>query len=292
MHADLDYALVQVEGEHPERLILAAELVKDVMDRAGIEQFHNLGYAKGAALELLRFNHPFYSFDVPVVLGDHVTLDAGTGAVHTAPGHGQEDFVVGQKYGLEVANPVGSNGVYLPDTELFAGQHVFKANASVVEVLTERGALLHHKVFNHPIRTAGVTRPRSSSVPPRSGSSAWSRRVCASVLLKRSSVLRKRALPSTVRAAGCRPGVKPHPGDGREPSGLVYLPSAHLGCAHLLFVHKETQALHPDSVRLMEEVAKRVEQSGIQAWWDLDKAELLGADADNYEKVPDSRRLV
>ena len=101
MHADLDYALVQVEGEHPERLILAAELVKDVMDRAGIEQFHNLGYAKGAALELLRFNHPFYSFDVPVVLGDHVTLDAGTGAVHTAPGHGQEDFVVGQKYGLK-----------------------------------------------------------------------------------------------------------------------------------------------------------------------------------------------
>jgi isoleucyl-tRNA synthetase len=84
MHADLDYALVQVEGDNPERLILAAELVKDVMDRAGIEHFHNLGYAKGAALELLRFNHPFYSFDVPVVLGDHVTLDAGTGAVHTA----------------------------------------------------------------------------------------------------------------------------------------------------------------------------------------------------------------
>ncbi|MFE8730374.1 hypothetical protein ACFX56_25440, partial [Aeromonas hydrophila] len=66
MPADLDYALVQVEGENPERLILAAELVKDVMDRAGIEHYHNLGYAKGAALELLRFNHPFYSFDVPV----------------------------------------------------------------------------------------------------------------------------------------------------------------------------------------------------------------------------------
>ena len=68
----------------------------------------------------------------------------------------------------------------------------------------------------------------------------------------------------------------------------MHLPSAYLGRAHLLFVHKDTQALHPESVRLMHEVPKRVEQSGIQAWWDLDKAELLGADADNYEKVPDT----
>ncbi|MDF5394159.1 class I tRNA ligase family protein, partial [Vibrio parahaemolyticus] len=139
---DLEYVLIQTEGDNAERIIVAAELAKDVMDRAGIEHFHNLGFAKGADLELSQFQHPFYDFTVPAILGDHVTTDSGTGVVHTAPGHGQEDFAVGNKYNLEVANPVGSNGVYLPDTELFAGQHVFKANDAVVEVLKEKGALL------------------------------------------------------------------------------------------------------------------------------------------------------
>lgn len=289
MHADLDYALVQVEGDNPERLILAAELVKDVMDRAGIEHFHNLGYAKGAALELLRFNHPFYSFDVPVVLGDHVTLDAGTGAVHTAPGHGQEDFVVGQKYGLEVANPVGSNGVYLPDTELFAGQHVFKANAAVVEVLTERGALLHHKVFNHSYPHCWRHKtPIIFRATPQ-----W-------FISMEQKGLRKRALEEIERIE--KEGIAEHGQSGWVPAWGKNRIQAMVenrpdwcisrqrtwGVPISLFVHKDTQALHPDSVRLMEEVAKRVEQSGIQAWWDLDKAELLGADADNYEKVPDT----
>lgn len=149
---DLEYVLIQVEahGEHKaERIIVASELAKSILDRAGIEHFHNLGFTTGKELELSRFNHPFYEFDVPAILGDHVTTDSGTGVVHTAPGHGQEDFVVGKQYGLEVANPVGSNGVYLPDTELFAGQHVFKANDSVLEVLKEKGALLHHHAYEH-----------------------------------------------------------------------------------------------------------------------------------------------
>ncbi|MBP9661823.1 MAG: isoleucine--tRNA ligase, partial [Aeromonas sp.] len=255
MHADLDYALVQVEGDNPERLILAAELVKDVMDRAGIEHFHNLGYAKGAALELLRFNHPFYSFDVPVVLGDHVTLDAGTGAVHTAPGHGQEDFVVGQKYGLEVANPVGSNGVYLPDTELFAGQHVFKANAAVVEVLTERGALLHHKVFNHSYPHCWRHKtPIIFRATPQ-----W-------FISMEQKGLRQRALEEIERIE--KEGIAQHGQSGWVPAWGKNRIQAMVenrpdwcisrqrtwGVPISLFVHKDTQALHPDSVRLMEEV--------------------------------------
>ncbi|ALP42805.1 isoleucine--tRNA ligase [Aeromonas schubertii] len=289
MHADLDYALVQVEGDNPERLILATELVKDVMDRAGIEHYHNLGFAKGAALELLRFNHPFYHFDVPVVLGDHVTLDAGTGAVHTAPGHGQEDFVVGQKYGLEVANPVGSNGVYLPDTELFAGQHVFKANAAVVDVLTERGALLHHRVFNHSYPHCWRHKtPIIFRATPQ-----W-------FISMDQNGLRKRALEEIERietqgiAEHGQSGWVPAWGKNRIQAMVEGRPDWCIsrqrtwGVPIALFVHKETQAIHPDSVRLMEEVAKRVEQAGIQAWWDLDKAELLGADADQYDKVPDT----
>ena len=278
LHAELDYALVQVEGEQPERLILAEALVKDVMDRAGINQYHNLGYCKGADLELLRFQHPFYSFDVPVVLGDHVTIDSGTGAVHTAPGHGQEDFVVGQKYGLEVANPVGGNGVYLPDTERFAGQHVFKANASVVEVLKETGALLHHQAIQHSYPHCWRHKtPIIFRATPQ-----W-------FISMEQAGLRQKAL-SEIK------GVKwiPEWGQNRIEAMVENRPDWCIsrqrtwGVPIALFVHKETQALHPRSVELMEEVAKRVEVSGIQAWWYLQPAELLGEEAAQYDKVPDT----
>ena len=201
------------------------------MDRAGIEHFHNLGYAKGAALELLRFNHPFYSFDVPVVLGDHVTLDAGTGAVHTAPGHGQEDFVVGQKYGLEVANPVGSNGVYLPDTELFAGQHVFKANAAVVEVLTERGALLHHKAIQ-PLLYPHCWRHKTPIIfrATPSGSSAWSRRVCGKRALEEIERIETQGIAEHGQSGWVPAWVRTASRRWSRTVRLVYLPSAYLGC--------------------------------------------------------------
>ena len=103
----------------------------------------------GAALEGLKLKHPFYDREVPIILGNHVTLEAGTGSVHTAPGHGQDDYHVGMQYDLPVYNPVGSNGCFLPETEIFAGEHVFKANAHVVEVLTEKQMLLHHEQMQH-----------------------------------------------------------------------------------------------------------------------------------------------
>ncbi|MGE9092389.1 isoleucine--tRNA ligase, partial [Escherichia coli] len=109
-----------------------------------------LGTVKGAELELLRFTHPFMGFDVPAILGDHVTLDAGTGAVHTAPGHGPDDYVIGQKYGLETTNPVGPDGTYLPGTyPTLDGVNVFKANDIVVALLQEKGALLHVEKMQH-----------------------------------------------------------------------------------------------------------------------------------------------
>ena len=278
LHAELDYALVQVEGEQPERLILAEALVKDVMDRAGISQYHNLGYCKGAELELLRFAHPFYPFDVPVVLGDHVTTESGTGAVHTAPGHGQEDFVVGQKYGLEVANPVGGNGVFLPDTPRFAGQHVFKANASVVAVLQETGALLHQEAIRHSYPHCWRHKtPIIFRATPQ-----W-------FISMEQAGLRQKAL-------GEIKGVQwiPDWGQNRIEAMVENRPDWCIsrqrtwGVPIALFVHKETQQLHPRSAELMEAVALRVEAKGIQAWWDLDPAELLGEEAAQYDKVPDT----
>ncbi|QMV13449.1 isoleucine--tRNA ligase [Vibrio spartinae] len=280
---DLEYVLIQIEADEAterqaERIIVASELANDVMDRAGIEHFHNLGFASGADLELTRFHHPFYDFTVPAVLGDHVTTDSGTGVVHTAPGHGQEDFVVGQAYQLEVANPVGSNGVYLPDTELFAGQHVFKANDSVIEVLKEKGALLHHHAYEHSYPHCWRHKtPIIFRATPQ-----W-------FVSMEQAGLRHKALEAIK-------GIKwmPDWGEGRIQSMVEGRPEWCIsrqrtwGTPIALFVHKETSELHPNSSALIEQVAQRVEQQGIQAWWDLDIAELLGDDAQQYEKVLDT----
>lgn len=278
LHEELSYALVQVEGEQAERLIIAADLVKDVMDRAGIQHYHNLGYCSGKALELQRFNHPFYDFSVPIVLGEHVTLESGTGAVHTAPGHGQEDFIVAQEYDLEVANPVGGNGVYLPDTELFAGQHVFKANDSVVEVLKERGALLHHEAYYHSYPHCWRHKtPIIFRATPQ-----W-------FISMDQAGLRAQALAEIKQVQWV-----PEWGQNRIEAMVENRPDWCIsrqrtwGVPLALFVHKDTQELHPRTAELMEQVALRVEAEGIQAWWDLDSTELLGEEAEQYEKVLDT----
>ncbi|EPG0529662.1 TPA: isoleucine--tRNA ligase [Vibrio harveyi] len=275
---DLEYVLIQTEGDNAERIIVAAELAKDVMDRAGIEHFHNLGFAKGTDLELSQFQHPFYDFTVPAILGDHVTTDSGTGVVHTAPGHGQEDFAVGNKYNLEVANPVGSNGVYLPDTELFAGQHVFKANDAVVEVLKEKGALLHHHAYEHSYPHCWRHKtPIIFRATPQ-----W-------FVSMDQAGLRAKALESIKNVEWM-----PEWGQSRIEGMIEGRPEWCIsrqrtwGVPIALFVHKETAELHPNTLDLIEKVALLVEEKGIQAWWDVDSAELLGDEADQYEKVLDT----
>lgn len=280
LNADLNYSLVQVEAgpNGAERLILATDLVNDVMARAGISQYHALGFCKGAALELVALQHPLYDFTVPVVLGDHVTTDSGTGAVHTAPGHGQEDFVVGLKYGLEVANPVGANGVYLPDTPLFAGQHVFKANDSVVAALQQAGALLLHKSYNHSYPHCWRHKtPIIFRATPQ-----WF------VSLEQAG-LRSKSLSEIEQTRWI-----PDWGQQRIEKMVAGRPDWCIsrqrtwGVPIALFVDKDTGALHPNTQALMEQVALLVEKDGIQAWFDLAPATLLGEDAAQYVKVTDT----
>lgn len=279
-NADLQYSLVQVEQgpNGAERLILATELVKDVMARANIEHYHALGFCQGAALDLVKLQHPLYDFSVPVVLGEHVTTDSGTGCVHTAPGHGQEDFVVGQKYGLEVANPVGANGVYLPDTPLFAGQHVFKANETVVEALKEAGALLVHKAYKHSYPHCWRHKtPIIFRATPQ-----W-------FISMEQQGLRQTSLAEIEQTRWI-----PDWGQQRIENMVAGRPDWCIsrqrtwGVPIALFVRKDNSALHPRTAELIEQVAQKVEQAGIQAWFDLDAAELLGADAADYVKVTDT----
>ena len=279
LNPTLEYAVVQVEGPlGKERMVIADALLKDVMDRYGIEQCHVVGYAKGAAFEGLKLKHPFYDREVPVILGEHVTLEAGTGAVHTAPGHGLEDYVVGARYQLPVDNPVGDDGRFLEDTELFAGQHVFSANEKVIEVLKARGALVHEERLSH-------------SYPH-----CW----------RHKTPIIFRATPQwfiSMEAQGLRAAAlreieqvkwMPDWGQARIRGMVENRPDWCIsrqrtwGVPITLFVHKQSGELHPRTPELVEQVARRVEERGFEAWFELEKAELLGEQAGEYEQVRDT----
>lgn len=281
LNPELDYALVQVDcGNGQERLLLAVALVDDVMKRWGVEEgeYSIVGEAKGAVLEHLELAHPFNGLTVPMILGDHVTTDAGTGAVHTAPGHGQEDFVVGQKYDLEVYNPVDGGGVYVPGTPLFEGQHINKANEPIVETLSANGKLVRHSKFEHSYPHCWRHKtPVIFRATPQ-----WF------ISMTQNNLL------DDAQAEIDKVSWMPDWGEQRIKSMTVDRPDWCIsrqrtwGVPVALFVHKDTQEIHPNSVALLEEVAKRVETDGIDAWFELEPAELLGADADQYEKVMDT----
>ena len=276
--ADVEYVLMQIEGEQPQRIVVASELASDLMDKWGFEKFHALGYAKGGELEKLLVNHPIYSKHVPLILGEHVTTDAGTGCVHTAPDHGLEDFDVGAKYGIEPIRYVGANGVYNEEVALFAGQHIFKANENIIEVLQEKGALLKHTKIEHSY--AHCWRHKTPII--YRATPQW-------FISMDQASLRAKSLEEIKNVQWL-----PEWGQGRIEGMVEGRPDWCIsrqrtwGVPITLFIHNETDELHPNSAELLERVAKEVETKGIQAWWDIEPAELLGADAANYRKVEDT----
>jgi isoleucyl-tRNA synthetase len=274
---EVEYAVVECP-EMGERLLIAEDLMKDAMDRWGIEDYRVVAYAVGSALEGLSLWHPFYDREVPVIVGEHVTLDAGTGAVHTAPGHGQEDYVVGQRYHLPVDNPVGDDGRFLPDTELFAGQHVFSANDQVIEVLKQRGALVQEARIAHSYPHCWRHKtPVIFRATPQ-----W-------FIAMDKNQLREQALEEIRKVAWI-----PDWGQARIEGMVGSRPDwcvsrqRNWGVPIALFVHKDTNEPHPDTENLIEQVAQRIEQRGIDAWFELDPAELLGGDAARYKKLTDT----
>ena len=145
-HPEFDYAAYDVDGR---AVILAEGLAETVGKVVGRAFDRPVAKMKGAVLEGLRFRHPLYERDSVAVLGDYVTLDAGTGAVHTAPGHGADDFTTGVRYGLDIYAPVGPGGHFNETVELFGGQRVFDANPNVEQALKERSRLWHRETFAH-----------------------------------------------------------------------------------------------------------------------------------------------
>tara|TARA_B100002003_G_C14148531_1_gene552341 strand:+ start:532 stop:3357 length:2826 start_codon:yes stop_codon:yes gene_type:complete len=278
LHPEFTYLLVeQRSGEVTDRLLLAEDLVEDCMERYSAQSWRVVGRVSGNELEHLTLHHPFYERVVPLVLGEHVTTEAGTGAVHTAPGHGQEDFIVGKHYQLEVDNPVGTNGSFLKDTPLFGGENVFKANDHVIEVLRAHGALLNTQVIEHSYPHCW----RHKTPIIFRATQQWF------IGMDRTG-LRKRALDEIDRV-----GFVPDWGKARIQGMVSNRPDWCVsrqrvwGSPIALYIHKQTGDLHPDTEQLMEEVARRMESAGIDAWFDLDDAELLGDEYENYDKVTD-----
>ncbi len=281
LNGDLEYALVQCEGANgngKERLLLAKELLQETMDRWEIEEYQLIASGRGAAFEGLMLQHCFYQREVPIILGEHVTLDAGTGAVHTAPGHGVEDFVVGQRYDLPIDNPVGGNGCFVEGTELFAGEYVFAANEKVIEVLQERGALLRQARLNHSYPHCWRhKKPIIFRATPQ-----WFIGMDQNGL--RQEALREIGKVEWVPDWG-RARIEGMV-DGR-PDWCISRQRTW-GVPITLFMHKVSGELHPETPRLIEQVAELVEQTGVEAWFSLQPEELLGDEAADYDKVTDT----
>ncbi len=268
------YELVDTGSE---LLVLAKDLAAAVLQRAGVNEFKRVGEVAGAALEGLQLAHPFYERTVPIVLGDHVTLDAGTGLVHTAPGHGHEDYEVGLKYKLAIDNPVGSDGRFVAGTQLFEGEHVFEANKHVIAVLKERGALLHEEKLEHSYPHCW----RHKTPVIFRATAQW-------FISMEQAGLRKGALREIGKVKWM-----PAWGESRIGNMIADRPDWCIsrqrvwGVPLALFTHRVTGEPHPRSAQLLDAVAEHVEKGGIDAWYELDPAQVLGAEAKDYEKVND-----
>ena len=290
VHPAVEYVLVGTAKGH---LILAADLAASALARYDL-QGQVLGKCTGAALEHVLLRHPFYEKEVPVICGEHVTTDAGTGMVHTAPAHGVDDFNIGKKYGLPVENPVGDDGRFLQKTpplpnaqlpaESLAGLSVWEANPKVLETLRNNGRLLAEVTLQHSYphcwrhKTPIIFRATTQwfvgmDTPPKPG--APTLRHLAEVAVGDTNFY-----PAWGRAR-LEAMIRNRPDwcVSRQRNWGVPIP---------FFLNKETNALHPRTPELIEEVALRVEQQGIEAWFQLDPAELLGEEAKDYRKLSDT----
>ncbi|HJW45174.1 MAG TPA: isoleucine--tRNA ligase, partial [Lysobacter sp.] len=289
---ELEYVLVEGPRHSDGRrrlLVLAEALATKVLARYGVNEFVVLGTVNGTELEGQHLQHPFYADrDIPVMIGDHVTAEEGTGVVHTAPGHGQEDFAVGQRYGLmdnytaAQMNPVDARGLYLPSTPpadglILAGLHIWKANDPIIEVLRASGHLLAHAKLEHSYPHCW----RHKTPVVFRATPQW-------FISMEQAGLRRDALNEIGKV-----GWVPEWGEARIFNMIEGRPDWCIsrqrtwGVPIALFVDGETGETHPRAPELMRQVADVVEREGVDAWYSLDTDSLLGDDAGKYHKITD-----
>ena len=278
--ADVVYQLIDTPKG---KLVLAKDLAEEALKRYGFENSVVLAETGGAKLENLHLEHPFLERDIPMLNGDHVTTEAGTGLVHTAPSHGLDDYFVCLKYGIELDNPVNGEGRYRSDVPRVAGLTVWEANPVITEWLQENGRLLANTKIEHSY--AHCWRHKTPLIYRATGQ--WF--IGMDKAGHDGKTLRNKAMKAV-------DDTEFFPAWGRarleamiegRPDWVVSR-QRYWGTPMTFFVHKESGELHPKSAELLEEVAKRIEKKGIEAWFSLDAKELLGEEAADYEKLNDT----
>jgi len=281
VHPDLTYALVDTPAGV---LLLAKDLVEACLSRYGLTG-EIIATAPGKALELIRFRHPLYDRESPVYLGEYVTLEAGTGVVHSAPAYGVDDFVSCRKYGMtndQILNPVGDDGKFAASLPLFGGMHIWDANPKIIEALKERGHLLHAGTLLHSYphcwrhHTPIIYRATTQWFVGMDIAAADGRTLRD---VARQAIADTKFYPSWGRArlAAMIEG-RPDWTLSRQRNWGTPLP---------FFLDRETGELHPDTDMLLECAAKYVEEGGIEAWFAM-TAEDLGVDSKKYRKINDT----
>lgn len=280
VNPDLDYVLVStLDGS----FILAKDLYEDALKRFNLIEETVLGEVKGKALEHIALQHPFLDRQVPMILGQHVAADAGTGLVHTAPAHGMDDYFVGQKYGLEIDNPVLSDGTFRKDEPLVAGLSVWDANKTIVEHLKNSGSLKAFAKLDHSYPCCW----RHKTPIIFRATAQWF--IAMDKVGKNGKTLRDIAMSEVDKTE-----FFPAWGRARLEAMISGRPDwcvsrqRQWGVPMTMFVHRETGELHPETAQIFEKVAQKIEQSGIEAWFSMDKKEILGDEADLYDKLPDT----
>ncbi|HZX31268.1 MAG TPA: isoleucine--tRNA ligase [Rhodocyclaceae bacterium] len=285
VHPDLTYDLIDTPKGS---LILVRELAEACLKRYGLEG-QVLASCEGRKLDQILLRHPFQPRDVAIICGTHVTVDAGTGLVHTAPAHGADDYAIGKVYGLPVNNPVGNDGKFLASTPALsvgdlAGKSVWEANPLVLQELESLGRLLKDEKIRHSYphcwrhKTPIIFRATTQwfiGMENKSSETAPTLRWIAE-----RAVDETQFFPAWGRARlEAMMKTRPDWCVSRQRNWGVPIP---------FFLNKETGQLHPRTAELIEAVAQRVEKEGIEAWFKLEAAELLGAEADQYVKMKDT----
>ena len=294
IHPEFKYALVRVTPAPAtgSLLILAADRVEACLKEWGLEG-EIIAECVGLALDQITFDHPLASFDegyrrvAPIYLGDYVTLDTGTGVVHSAPAYGVEDFLSCKAHGMkdaDIINPVMGDGKYIPSLPGFGGLSIWDANPKIVEALAASGTLLKQEPHSHSYMHCW----RHKTPIIYRATSQWFAGMDVQPI-DNDTTLRQSALAAIDATA-----FYPAWGRARLHAMIANRPDWTLsrqrqwGVPMAFFIHKETGALHPNTPALLEEVAKRVEKHGIEAWQAIEPADLLGDDAKDYEKNRDT----